>query len=137
METYIERVKWQVSLSNGETLYEGKGQFQRIKGEKSPWQLLLSYMALKEVYITSMSLYTDDGQRFNLAEKPLDYVFFRQMIQDHEGTIDETGVANIEKTTVADLCTVIEAIYKDYRLQLWVSEIDPRICWTVVVPHGV
>ena len=150
MQTLNNRVKWQVSLSNGETLYEDKGNFVRVAGEKSPWQKLISYMAFKEVYITSLSLYTDDGQRFNLPsagnnpkfsmfdliDKPLDYSFCHKLLQDHD-VVYEGDKASITGTQIVAEYTVIEAIYKEYRLQVWVSDNDPRISWAVVVPHGI
>lgn len=145
------RVKWQVSLSNGETYQEGKGDFKRVDGEKSPWQKLLSYTALKEVLITSLSLYTDDGHRYNLPSagnnpkfavfetlpKPIDFIFARKMARDHDVMIDDKGQASITNTEIADMCAVIEAVYKEYRLQVWVSEYDPKVSWAVVIPHGV
>lgn len=131
MET---KVKWFVSLSDGQTLFEGKGDYKVIKGELSPWQRLLK--TLDKRRITSLSLYTDDGKRFNLpsagknpkfkvfadAEMPESYNFFRKAGSD----IMEGQVQNYE------VYTVIEAIYKDKKLQLWVSEANPDNCWTLV-----
>lgn len=123
-----QKVQWSVSLSNGETLYENKGNFQTIEGELSPYQRLLAFVVDKEVSITSMSLYTDDGNRWNLpsagknprfkafsdAEKPVSYRFFRKLGQDV--TCDgEKGEPEIY--------SVIEAVYNmdGKRIQVWVD----------------
>lgn len=120
MQDLKHNVKWQVSLSNGETFFEGKGNYQEIAGEKSPWQRLLCYIANNKLKITSISLYTDFGQTFNLpssgnnpkfgafldAEKPIDYNMFRSLAR-------EARVINMkaDKAKVSDWFTTIEAIY--------------------------
>lgn len=135
MDSIKENVKWFVSLSNGETFFEGKGKFTVVNGEPSPWNKLLQYLKDKELRITSIGLYTDDGRTFNLPsagrnpkhfvfqekDKPIGYNMFRAF-----GT-DKTPNA------IADIYTVIEAKYDNYKLQLWVSENDTSNCWVVVV----
>lgn len=123
-----QKVQWSVSLSNGETLYENKGNFQTIEGELSPYQRLLAFIVDEGASITSMSLYTDDGHRWNLpsagknpkfkafsdAEKPVSYKFFRKLGQDV--TCDgEKGEP--------DIYSVIEAVYdmEGKRIQVWVD----------------
>jgi hypothetical protein len=134
-------VLFQVSLSNGETFFEGKGDYQEIPGELSPWQRLTKYIAEKNLLITSLSLYTKDGQTFNLpssgknpkfrpfeaAQKPLDYNLGRYMAREHSFIGNE-----LKNTEVSDLFTVIEAIYPEYKLQLWVDENNPKNCWVLV-----
>ena len=135
METLKHKVKWQVSLSNGETFFEGKGQFEEVDGEKSPWQRLEQYLLDEGAEITSLSLYTDDGRTFNLPtagqnpkfnphlpgkiEKPLDFLCFRYMEAD----------VNREGSKMHKLFTVAEAIYPDYKVQQWVDENNPQNSW--------
>jgi len=134
METQI---KWTASLSNGETVYENKGDYKIIKGELSPWQRLLKYLDKQGVRITSLSLYTDNGKRWNLpsagknpkfkvfcdAEQPIGYKFFRKMGADIIG-------GEIIKE---EIFAVAEADYKNKKLQIWVSEKNPDVCWSVVI----
>jgi hypothetical protein len=142
MKDFKHNVKWQVSLSNGETFFEGKGNYQEIPHEKSPWQRLIKYIAENKLKITSIALYTDLGQSFNLpssgknpkfkafldAEKPIDYNMFRSLAR-------EAHVVNMkaEKAKISDWFTTIEAIYSNYKLQLWVDEQNTKNCWVLVV----
>jgi len=138
-------VTWQVSLSNGETFFEGKGQFEEIAGIDSSWQRLIKYIAVNKLSITSLSLVTEDGRTFNLpsagknpkfkpfvdAEKPLDYELHRTISREH------TVVNNqITKTENVDWFTYIEAIYPNYKLQLWVDENNTRNSWVLVVNNN-
>lgn len=136
------KVLFQVSLSNGETFYEGKGKFVHIDGELSPWQRLIKYTSEKKVLITSLSLYTEDGRTFNLpsagrdpkfrpftlAEKPIDFDYHHTLAQEHD-IVDN----KIVKSVASDWFTYIEAIYPDYKLQLWVDENNTGNSWVLVV----
>lgn len=129
--------KWTVSLANGETLYEGKNEYEHIEGEDSPWQKLLKHIEKEETEITSLALYNDIGQRWNLpsagknpkfqafrdAEDPKDFKFRRKL-----GV--ERGLMGGE--TKEDRYIMIEANYGDKRLQIWVSE-DGKNSWTLVL----
>ena len=134
----MKKVLWTVGLSNGENVYEEKGNFQTITGELSPWQRLLAYMKEKELRITSLSLYTSDGRRFNLPSagrnpkfkafselpQPVAYKMFRKM----GGDVMRGG--EIENQ---DLYTVIEAEYEDgKKLQVWVDE-ETLNSWTLII----
>jgi hypothetical protein len=133
---------WLASLSNGQTFAEGKGDYVEIKGELSPWQRLRRYIVDKRVEITSLSLYTRDGRSFNLpssgrnpkfrpfdvAQKPIDFILSRYFGRDLD-VVDNKIVG----LSPSDHFTVIEAIYPDYKLQLWVDENNTRNCWTLVV----
>jgi hypothetical protein len=134
------KAKWYVSLSNGETHYEDKGIFKVKEGEKSPWQRLDRYCIDNRLEVTSLGLYTDDGRRFNLPSagnrpnfpifytltKPLDYACFRALTQ---------GMSYLgAKPQKENLYTVIEAIYSNHKLQLWVDEDNINNCWCVTVP---
>jgi hypothetical protein len=133
-----QNVKWTVSLSNGETVYEEKGEYAVLAGEISPWQRLQKYIKEKGLKITSLSLYTDRGQRFNLpsagknpkfkeftdAEKPTGYRMFRKVGID----------VNNNKVENEEFFTVIEATYSNNkRLQIWVSGQNPDISWSVLI----
>jgi hypothetical protein len=130
-------VKWTISLSDGSTYYEGKGDFKEKEGILSPYQRLLKHIEKKGLEITSLSLYTDDGRRWNLpssgknprfrafdlSEKPKEYKFFKKI-----GVDVLTG-----KEEKEDRFAVIEAVYKDYKIQLWVSEEYPYASWVLVI----
>lgn len=136
METLEKHVRWQVSLSNGETLYEGKGGYKTIEGGLSPYQRLLEYLSANDLKITSMSLYTDSDQHFNLPSsgnnpkfsefgqlsKPGNYKMFRKVGFD----ISAGNKENVEEYSV------IEAIYPEYKLQLWVDENNVKNCWVLI-----
>jgi hypothetical protein len=140
MQTH--RVKWKVATSDGGVFYEGKGDFVEVSGQPSPWQRLDKYLSENKLEITSLSLYTDDGQTFNLpslgknprfqpfreAEKPIDYNICRYIGK-------EVKVANLKagEAQVSDWFTVAEAIYPSYKLQLWVDEKNIKNCWCLVV----
>lgn len=134
-------VLWKVSLSNGETFYENKGDYETIPDEPSPWQRLQKYTSDNELEITSLSLYTEKGQtwqlpsagsnpkftEFSKVDKPIDYDMCRKMAR-------ESSVTNMEaeKATVAEWYTVIKAIYKDYTLELWVDEFNTDSTWSII-----
>lgn len=142
METLnSHKVKWQVSLSNGETFFEGKGDFIEVAGELSPWQKLLAYLRDNKLNITSISLYTDDNKTFNLPSlgknpkfsaffqdfKPIGYNMERQFAKDHGES--------------PDLFTTISAIYRipimgtsgiHLKMSLWVDENNTNNCWSLL-----
>lgn len=140
----IHNALWQVSLSSGETFYEEKGDYISVPGQLSPWQRLQKYIVETKTEITSLSLYTNDGRTFNLpssgknpkfrpfsvSKKPIDYNMCRYLGQD----IRITG-SKQETIGSSDHFTVIEAIYPDYKLQVWVDEKNTRNSWTLVVPN--
>lgn len=133
----MEKVQWIASLSNGETLHEGKGNFEEINGELSPWQKLLKYLEERDVEITSLSLGTNSGKRWNIPSagknpkfkefadvaKPIGYRFFRKIGMDTSG-------ANAGKE---DLFTCIEAQYSNgVRLQVWVDD-ESHVSWSALI----
>lgn len=141
----VEKVRFQASLSSGETCQEGVGLYQEIKGEPSPWRRLKAYMGLTNAEIVSLSLITADGHTYNLpsagknpnfkpfrvAEKPITYEVRRAVGTELKigGTIDPTT----SRGELKDFYTIAVAVYTEYELQLWVSELDPKNCWTLVV----
>jgi hypothetical protein len=135
------QIKWQVSLSNGETFYEDKEPFNFIADEKSPWNRLIQYTADNKCLITSLSLfymYKGERRTFNLPSagnnpkfkaffdvaKPIDFNFCRHIAMDMN---TRESVGNEESFSV------IEAIYSDYKLQIWVDDNNPQNCWSLVV----
>lgn len=127
-----EKVKFIVGLSNGESLTEGKGVLSIVAGEDSPWHKLQKYIKENNLKITSMSLYskTEVGNRhYHLpnekskfgGEVPISYNCFRMFADDGltAGSYEHY--------------TVIEAVYKDFKIQLIASEIDPDKSWVNLV----
>ena len=134
-----QTVKWGVSLSNGETLYQGKGIYEEIEGELSAWQRLVSYLAQNRLEITSLFLYQDSGRRWNLPsagsnpkfavlqnlEKPLDFNCF---------CILGMNMKMSEKEEIPDHFIVIEAIYSGgKKLQIWVNLRNPEISYSILL----
>jgi len=132
-------INWKASLSNGETFYEDKGDFCAIENELSPWRRLIKYTLDNKCSITSLALY-GGGRTFNLpsagrgmpkfrvfetADRPIDFNFFRK----YGGDLNK-GQTDFESS---DDFACIEAIYKDYRLQLWVDDRHSENCWVLVV----
>lgn len=132
----MKKVLWTVSLSNGETHYEEKGNFQTIEGEPSPWRRLLAYLEETGARITSLSLYTAEGRRWNVpsagnnpkfkafadAPKPDAFRFFRKL------GFDAMGCGAPAQQHFA----CIEAIYPDKTLQVWVDEATGN-AWSVLI----
>lgn len=127
------KVFWTASLSDGHTHYEGKNEYQEIKGELSPWLRLIQHIENKGLEITSLSLYMNTGERWNLpsagtnpkfkmidrAVNPVGYRFFRVLKKEiPEGKEERYNI--------------IEAIFSNYKLQVWVS-LDGKTSWSVVV----
>jgi len=124
-----EKVKFVVGLSNGENLTEGKGILSKVAGEDSPWWKLQKYLKDNGLKITSMSLYCktkvgnrhyhlpNEKNKFN-GEVPIGYNCFRKGAMD-----GGSGSSNLEFYTCA------EAIYPEFKVQLYVSELDPDKCW--------
>jgi len=138
------KILWQVSVNNGETFQEGKGQFQELDGELSPWNRLLEYLKMWKLEITSLSLVNPaNGTTYNLpskgknpnfrpfreAQKPLFYGMYRCVASERmrEDTSEEFGAPETK-----EWYTVIKAQYPEYTLQLWVSEMNPKDSWTLV-----
>lgn len=129
------KVHFAVGLSNGENLIEGEGRLLRVDGEDSPWYKLQKYIQDNGLEIRSMSLYskTEVGNRhYHLpntnpkfgGKAPKGFNFFRW------GAIEAlTGEELVEHYAVA------EAIFEDYTVQLWVSELDSDKCWVNLVQH--
>ena len=121
------------SLSDGSNIYEGKGDYKRIEGELSPWLKLKKHLDKEGLEITSLSLYTDDGRRWNLPSagknpkfremekigEPTQFKFRRKLKR-------ELNSGNEKRYAV------IEAQYQDYKVQVWVRDVEPYPSWSIV-----
>lgn len=128
------RLKWNISLNNGQNFTEGVGIFSVVEGELSPWLKLEEYLLSNDLKITSLSIISDDGKTFNLpslgknpkfrafltAPKPLYYNFGRVIGNNISGGDLEVFAR-------------IEAVYENYKLQLWVNENNPDSCHVLVI----
>jgi len=133
-----EKVKFVVGLSNGEILTEGKGILEK-DGTLSPWHKLQAYLKDNDLEIRSMSLYskTKVGNRhYHLPNDPQKWAKFNKW-QEGEVPIGYRCFRGVEsdwgKDTSTSVYTCAEAIYKDYKVQLWVSEIDNDKCWVNMI----
>lgn len=131
-QTQTHQVKWKASLSNGETLYEEKGDYLRLDGQLSPWMRLKKYIEDNNLTITSLALYTDNNLNYSLPSigknpkfhqfesvvKPSKYNFYRVVGHDVQSTEEEKFA-------------VIEAYYEYAVLQIWVRESNPENSWSL------
>jgi hypothetical protein len=122
------RLEWKISLSNGKNFKESD-----FDGENAPWLALKEYLEKENLKITSLCL-VDGNRTFNLpssgnnpkfrafinVSKPIKYNFFRMLGSDITGEDRQ-------------LFSVIEAIYSNYKLQLWVNEYNPNSCHVLVI----
>lgn len=134
-------VLFKVALSDGSNIYEGKGDYQRLDGQPSPWQRLQSFLALNKLEIRGLSLYTKDGRTFNLDSAgknpkfmafwndphPKAYNFFRRAAADY----NPTTYQKIDGSN--EMCAVIEAVYENTTVQLWVNDANYNNCWVNVI----
>ena len=142
----IHKVNFQVSLNDGQTLQEGRGSLAEVEGGDSPWRKLLAILEKDSLSIVSLVLVTDDGRTFNLpssgknpnfrpfreADKPLSFRVERHV--GSESVWDGKSDPNAQEKHLKDWYTVAIAVYNEYELQLWVSELDTKHCWTLAVP---
>lgn len=145
LQTRDLKVKWQASLSNGEVFYEGKDPFDFRDGERLPFARFTDYVVDNKLKITSLALVTPDGRTFNLhssgnrpqfrsfqtPQPPIDYAVERQAAMD-VARGEDGQVRRDKQPTNVSVFTVARAIYPDYCLELWVDEMNPKNCWTLV-----
>ncbi len=130
-------VKWQVSLNNGETLYEGKGNFVEIEGELSPWNKMIQYITENNLEITSLSLYTNSGQRWNLPSKGGNPKFraFDIAQKPFKLQLERVQGMDWDDQNNPDIYTTINAFYDYegviYKLSIWVDEKNTNNTWTL------
>ncbi len=144
MTLKVHKVKWQVSLSNGQTLFEEKGDFVTIPGELSPWNRLLKYIEDNSLTITSLSLYTDDGKTFNLHSlgKNPKFRAFDLGIKPCKLALERRYASDIDDKANPDLFTTICAWYDlghcaefgdvKIKLSIWVDENNTNNSWSLV-----
>jgi len=135
--TMEHNVKWQVSLNNGETLYEGKGNFVEVEGELSPWNKMQEYLTANELEITSLSLYTNSGQRWNLPSKGGNPKFraFDIAQKPFKLQLERVQGMDWDDQNNPDIYTTINAFYDYegviYKLSVWVDEKNTNNTWTL------
>lgn len=141
------QARWKASLSNGETFYEGKGKFEVIPKELSPWLRLLWYIEEENVKnelenpleITSLGIYTDDGRNFNLPSAGKSPKFSAFAIKEKPDSFNMfktsayTIVISGNQKKHEENFIVVEAIYRTGKLQMWVSD-DSLNCWCLFIP---
>lgn len=139
METHD--VFWKVSLSNGETLYENKGDYKRIDDLLPPWERLMLYICDNNLEITSLNLYTDSGRTFHLPSsgknpkfkifateiKPLFFDFSRNF---------EIEIRPKVSTRTLTTYSIAWAVYPEFILQLWVKNGDHDTSWVTILPKS-
>ena len=130
-------VKWQVSLNNGETLYEGKGNFVEVEGELSAWNKMIQYITENNLEITSLSLYTNSGQRWNLPSKGGNPKFraFDIAQKPFKLQLERVQGMDWDDQNNPDIYTTINAFYDYegviYKLSIWVDEKNTNNTWTL------
>ncbi len=123
----LHKVLWAAALSNGERIYEGKGDWIDRENDLSPWQRLDKKLASQKIEIRSLWLYVNepDGQEFHLPgsgdpkfrifqerDKPYDYNMFRAIARDTGlSSTEDPNKMKVGKTVETDHFTVIEAYY--------------------------
>jgi len=120
--------RWVVGLSNGEVIVEGTGKFIESKNEVSPWQKLLLYKTEKKLDINSLQIRIH-GRIYSLPSNkpkfgglvPLDFNYFRKAVADCNSNGSDSEL--VEKY----IC--IEAIYRDFKIRLWVDEMGFKNSW--------
>ena len=123
------KIKFVCGLSNGEDLTEGKGILEIVSGQDSPWWKLQKY--IQENNLKIMSFYLAYGDRHFVlpsvspkfgGQSPIGYNCYRR----YEGDVLGSG-QNYEHYAVA------EAIYPDFKVQLWVDEKEGMKSWINIV----
>lgn len=140
------KVNFLASLSNGETIIEGRDGWEWRDGEKSPWNRLIEYTVKNNLVITSVSLLLPRGRGvvtlppisnksrfvgYQNVPQPIDFEVGRYLGRDISGTA-EGNVAHIENVVIKEFYTILSAYYKDHILQVWVSELQNYKSWVVL-----
>lgn len=135
IELKEEKVRFVCGLSDGSMLVEGTGVLKK-DGTDSTWIKLQNYLREKNLKISSMSLISKTKVGNRHYHLPNEIVKF----QGYEGKVPKDyncfrRVYTNDGNTLTGYYTVIEAIYNDYRVQLWVSEVDNDKCWVNLVKN--
>lgn len=124
-------VRWAVSLSNGDTVHEGAGDYEEIQDDLSPWNRLQKHIENNALTITALWLWHPDGHRWVLpgaggidlrrahSANPTSVSCFRAFKSFSDHTEDE-------------VYTVARAEFGIAAVEMWVSEKDHRRSWVVV-----
>jgi hypothetical protein len=128
-------IRFVAGLSNGETLVEGRGKLERVDGGLAPWHKLQAYIKENNLTINSFGLWIGD-RHYNLpsmkpkfgGEIPLGYHCSRKFSADASlvgGSVEHPSIY---------ICA--EAIYEDYKVQLWIDEQDDNKVWVNLVQQN-
>lgn len=119
--------RWVVSLSDGSSATEGRGEFKNIKDEPSAWQKLLSHLQENNLKITALRLEVL-GRRYHLpslntakhkflSKVPKEIYYRRKVTND----VFVTDLNLIKKDNYERFIGAI-ADYGDFLVKLWVNE---------------
>jgi hypothetical protein len=125
---------WKVELSNGEKFKEGIKPFEIEKGRLSPWLRLKNYLQEKNLKIVSLSLENEKEKSFNLPtlkNRPKFAEFHRIEEPKELNCFTKIGL-EFGNNEIKEEFKVIEAIYNDYKLQLWLN-IENSNCFVLVL----
>jgi hypothetical protein len=143
------KVKFIASLSDGSTIVEGKNDYAWIDGQKSPWVRLVNYAIKNKLLITSLSLLAPSGAVVTIppvgkfaksvafsgrteADVPVDYDVSRYIERAIMGHKTPDGKSTIEEVSIEKHYTIASALYKKFKIQVWVDEFDPRNTWVTI-----
>lgn len=106
--------RWVASLSDGQTVTEGKGLATEVEGELSPWNKLQQYLKYTGLHITGMMIIYD-GQRVVLPSGAKEYRQYRKVAA--EVNTSQTQFRFSEKWNI------IAGIYGDNLIEICVDEL--------------
>lgn len=131
----MEDFKWIATLSDGETIVEGEGNWGIQPGKRLPWARLCEYAQENNLSITDLYLLLDGEQeihipssldRFNLSiYKPSQYSI------QHLLEIDNLLGGNRQETTFIDIAAVYE-IGDNLMVHLIIDVSNWKNMWIVV-----
>ena len=128
------RLKWKVGLSDGSVFIEGDKHFPVLLGKDSPWIRLMNYVESRYLEITSLAI-TDGKRTFNLPSigKNPKFTAFLNAPKPFEYKFGRVIGGKVSGGDLEVFCRV-EAIYENYKLQLWVNENNPDNCYVLTLP---
>jgi len=129
MELKETQIKWIIGLSNGETIKENEG-IASSGQEFSPWWSLQNYIKENDLKITSLYL-AKGNKHFNLpsikpkfkGDTPIGYNCLTRVATD----------SLVGSSANDEYYRCAEAIYKDFKVQLYVDELDDNKAWVNIV----
>jgi len=114
MEIQRSKIKWFAVLSDTSLIIEGVGICEEVGGEDSSWWKLQDHLEKNDLKIVGLGVMCD-GKRIQLPLDADKYNSFRNVVLGSSGT------------EVTEYYTVVEAIYKNYTIQIWIDEYQNNI----------